>query len=125
MKLKLLFPMAFATIASLGNVQSQILYVPNGTIGIGTSTNGNVGIGTNTPSSKLTIVDGFVESSLSNAPGQGQGLAGFTLTSTKTTWNTYIAAPDGGFGVAPQNYEYCQTRYGIPNHIFYRLERSY
>jgi hypothetical protein len=39
----------------LSNVQSQTLYVPSGTSGIGSSSNGNVGIGTSTPIAKLHV----------------------------------------------------------------------
>lgn len=53
MKIKIFLISIFTTI--ILNGFSQVLYLPSGLNGIGTSTNSNIGIGTNSPNAKLHI----------------------------------------------------------------------
>jgi hypothetical protein len=72
---------------------------------------GNVGIGTATPNSRLNVFGGngtYITVSGNMPAGDGtQGLIGYTWENAAGGgyWRTYLADPDGGFGVTPRSWE--------------------
>lgn len=94
--MRLLFPIcllaSFVFVAT--KINSQTIYVPNGTIGV--SSNSNVGIGVSTPTEKFEVVGNISLSGTNSFLGTKTNSALYLRTNNI---NRLIITPDGNFGI--------------------------